>query len=102
MLLDWHKYNSAPKRLDLSIVNPLPLKIDPKCGLDMMNLTTITAALAYNGYPKPYQVAAFPKTNVDLSDSYEARITDNEYLPFEATYKIVSFYTSGCNPIIHI
>ena len=96
-----YTYNEAPPRKNIPIVNPLPLKVDPVCKLDMRDLKVIAAALGYNGYPKPYQVAAFPATYPDLSNSYEVRITENEYLPFGSTYKIVSFYTSGCNPIVN-
>ena len=95
-----YTYREAPKLLNLSIVNPLPLVVDPACRLEMRNLTVITAALGYNGYPKPFAVSTFPSTMPGFANKYEVRITDNEYLPFGATYKIVSFYTSDCNPII--
>ena len=96
-----YTYTTKPTELNLSIVQPLPLVINPACNLDMKDLVTITAALGYNGYPKPYEVATFPPAFKDLSNSYEIRITENEYLPFGATFKIVSFYTSNCNPIIN-
>ena len=96
-----YSYSSAPRPLNLSISRPLPLVVDPVCNLNMNDLTVITAALSYNGYPKPYQVTTFPPALTDLSRSYEVRITSNEYLPFGTTYKIVSFYTSDCNPIVN-
>lgn len=96
-----YSYRAAPEALNLSISKPIPLIIDPVCKLDMTKLETVAVALKYNGYPKPYEVAAFPPEMTDLSRSYEIRITENEYLPFASTYKIVSFYTSGCNPIIN-
>jgi len=94
-----YNYTGMPIELNQDITNEIPLVVDPTCAasLNFTDVSNVSIALEYNGYPKAYKIAA-------LSDSrFEIRITKNEYLPFGSTYKIVSFYTgkNNCEPIVN-
>lgn len=93
-----YSYTKKPIALNIDISNEIPLIINPDCkNLDFSNLSDVSIALKYNGYPAAYAIASMP------NNKYEIRMTDNEYLPFGSTYKVVSFYTrkNSCNPIIN-
>jgi len=75
--------------INQDMTTDISLSVDASC--PSFDTNTV---MAYNGYDKPLD--SFKRD----ASTFEIRITDNEYLPFGQTYKIVKIYTDGCNPMI--